>query len=1295
MLSGRYRKNKSGVWTRSDYAPFDYSDGDEVEERLLNQLQETNDISLASDELQRLMVDWPSEYHFSPLRANLLSPFRLEQFPKILEIGSGCGAVTRQLGETCPDSEILALEGSMRRAQISLARCRGLENVEVCCDSFADFSCEDKFDLITLIGVLEYSPSFFSTTDPIKKALNRARLLLNQNGVLVVAIENQLGLKYFNGCPEDHNGKTFFGINDQYLDGPVKTFGKKQLELLFHSAGFQRTEFVYPFPDYKLPRLLLREEALSSDVFDIAYLIGQYPARNYGGPSDKLFRESRAWKLLAENDLVRDFSNSFLVFAYRGDTELKDFSGNWLCHSFSGQRRKRYLARNEFSGEAEQISVKKYLCYPSEAKDAPSDLIVNQRIEKEEYHDGIPYGYLLLDLVAEDNPLESFIEYLRPWVNVLIEKSFKSTENGGDQTLLLPGTLYDCIPINLILDSDERLVVFDQEWVFAEHLELGFILFRGILGCVSSNLDFFEQVGLFENESVIDIITNIFRAFDIPFNDDIYRKYIECEVEVQCELVPYHGDKAEFRGIWESFFKEERSKRSTLSELVGSVSVRHYEFLSRQYDFWHKEGKILLGEIEKLDKRLQERTQELGESNEEISELILKVRQRNATISNIHRSFSWQITEPLRLAGYLIRGDFIKAAASFKQIKISVVQRLQEIPKLLLLLVKKAKSTESKSNKYALEAIADERCRYTKNQPVLDPLTSEPPANLPCIDISAVTYNSEKWIEGFVDSLLHLEYPKDLLTIHFVDNSSEDATVDKIELAVEKLKAAGCIVLIYHCENSGYGAGQNVAIREGSAPYCLITNVDLVFDPKSLLNVVATAVADDEEAAAWELRQSPFEHPKFYDPVTGLTNWNSHACILFRRSILESVGCYDETLFMYGEDVELSYRLRRSGASLRYCPRAVVEHYSYDHVDQVKPLQYKGSTFANLYIRLKYGNAGDIWSIPFLAAQLILAPSPFPKARWMTIQNLSQLAIAAPKALWSRKKPTGENVSFPFRTWDYDLVREGAFVEQSTLPSELPLVTIITRTYRGRELYLRQAMLSVAHQSYPNIEHIIVEDGGNTLESTVFQVGDITGCKPKFIEIEKLGRSVAGNTGLQQAQGKYCLMLDDDDLLFGDHVELLVGALHNEPDAVAAYSLAWEVQTDVSGLSVGHYQEDCYEVPEVLQEKYDYQTLTHHNLMAIQSILFERQLFNERGGFDADLDVLEDWVLWVCYGYNNKIVRLPKVTSLFRTPQDLKVRDERQKKIDIGYQPARNRAKERIEKINQLLAESVNLDRES
>jgi GT2 family glycosyltransferase len=520
--------------------------------------------------------------------------------------------------------------------------------------------------------------------------------------------------------------------------------------------------------------------------------------------------------------------------------------------------------------------------------------------------------------------------------------------------------------------------------------------------------------------------------------------------------------------------------------------------------------------------------------------------------------------------------------------------------------------------------------------------------------------------------------------VFFVENSSTDDTLEKLQSSAQVLRSHGFEVVIQVAPNNGFGAGHNIAFKKGSAPYCLVTNLDLTFEAEALHRVVSSAAADTAQAAAWELRQKPYEHPKYYDPVTGSTNWNSHACVLLRRSAIQAIGGFDETLFMYGEDVELSYRLRRAGHVLRYCPQAVVWHFTYETVAQVKPLQYTGSTFANLYLRLKYGNRWDALAVPLLGLRLLLANQAYPGSRLAVMRNLLRLLTLAPKIFWERKSST---IQFPFREWDYEMIRDGAFIELQAIPVEQPLVSIITRTYRGRELYLRQAILSVARQTYPNIEHIIVEDGGDSMQLLIDEMQPALAGTIRYFGLTKCGRSATGNHGLRQANGRWCLFLDDDDLLFADHVEVLVNTMLTESQSRAAYTLAWEVPTDSSQLTQGSYREITYQVPTPLRQVFDYEVLRHHNFMPIQAVLFERSLYLERGGFDEDMDALEDWTLWVRYAHKNQFTYVPKLTSLFRVPENAEQTRQRSDIFAAAYPLALARNCLRTEAIDILLAD--------
>lgn len=554
---------------------------------------------------------------------------------------------------------------------------------------------------------------------------------------------------------------------------------------------------------------------------------------------------------------------------------------------------------------------------------------------------------------------------------------------------------------------------------------------------------------------------------------------------------------------------------------------------------------------------------------------------------------------------------------------------------------------DSSMNHPALHNIIEQRSIITQN--LFMPSVVEEPilaSSFPAMDVSLVTYNSGKWLQRFFASIEKLDYPLSHLTIYVLDNGSSDDTLARLYESQKTLKTSGVELHIAQGANVGFGAGHNTNIKLGRAPLLLVSNVDLFFEPESLKLVVEQAMRDDHFVAAWELRQKPYEHPKYYDPVSGLTNWNSHACVLMRREAFERVGGYDKNIFMYGEDVDLSYNFRSKGFVIKYVPKAVVWHDAYEEAEQIKPLQYAGSSFASLYLRLKYGTIKDIAAIPKLQSILLNSPPPYEGAHRDIKINYRKLIIKALSALTKRQKTTA---GFPFRAFDYDLVRPGAFHRLEPMLPDVPLVSVITRTFKGRATYLQQAMMSVANQTYPNIEHVIVEDGGDT-HRAICQIATEKNKNIRFISLEKVGRCQAGNVGLASAEGRYCMFLDDDDLLFADHIEVLVNALLKDTAAVAAYSPAMEIATDVINKETGAYIETQYSFPSGLLQSFSFEKLQIHNYIAIQSILFDRQLYEKRGGFDETLDYLEDWNLWVRYAWKNVFAYVPKLTSMYRVP---------------------------------------------
>jgi GT2 family glycosyltransferase len=545
-------------------------------------------------------------------------------------------------------------------------------------------------------------------------------------------------------------------------------------------------------------------------------------------------------------------------------------------------------------------------------------------------------------------------------------------------------------------------------------------------------------------------------------------------------------------------------------------------------------------------------------------------------------------------------------------------------------------------------------------------------AELPLIDISIVTYNSNKWLDKFFASLLKQVYPTKLINILLTDNQSTDDTIKSCYLYLEKYSNDFNSFKIFERSNLGFGCGHNYNLREGNADYFLVSNVDLEFSPDAIFEAVNIAISDDNDVASWEFRQKPFEHPKYYNPVSLETYWSAHACTLFRRSALEYVKGYEEKIFLYGEDVELSYRLRDNGFRIKYCPSAVCWHYTYEYANQLKKLQFLGSILANSYIRLRYGSLKQIAAIPFMYLKLLLSPPCIDNQRYALLENIYKILQNCLYFLRTRKK---SNKLFPINNCDYGLMRDGAFYSYpQQVITLLPLVSVIIRTYKGRLPYLKEAITSVLNQTYSNIEIVVVEDGSNEAKNYIKQIENISKLKIVYKDEPKRGRCHTGNVGLSLATGKFIVFLDDDDLFFADHIEVLTNELLAHPEVAATYSISWEVSTKLISLDPLIYIEVLHQT--IYRQRFSRLLMFHHNYIPIQSILFDRKLYDSYGGFDESLDNLEDWNLWTRYCLNDDFLLIEKTTSIYRIPSSFNELISRKESLDSYYDLAVERQKE-------------------
>nr|WP_300163231.1 class I SAM-dependent methyltransferase [Solidesulfovibrio sp.] len=261
-------------------------------------------------------ASWAIRYHLTPRRKTLLSWIDCGPGGRILELGAGCGALTAHLA-SLPHA-VTAVEGSPERAAVIAARCRRAQNLEIVAANAVGLPYEGRFDLVTLIGVLEYAAAFVDGPRPHERLLAEARRYLKPGGGLILAIENRMGHKYLAGLPEDHTGRPYHGVNGYPGPGGARTFDRPALSALLARAGFPAQRWHFPSPDYKTPDSVVSERALATPGFNVLPLL-ELPTPDPGGKAVPAFNERALLRSALAGGAAGHLMNSFLVLAAATD----------------------------------------------------------------------------------------------------------------------------------------------------------------------------------------------------------------------------------------------------------------------------------------------------------------------------------------------------------------------------------------------------------------------------------------------------------------------------------------------------------------------------------------------------------------------------------------------------------------------------------------------------------------------------------------------------------------------------------------------------------------------------------------------------------------------------------------------------------------------------------------------------------------------------------------------------------------------------------------------------------------
>ena len=489
----------------SKYAGRDlYSDGG-VEDELLDLVKNFSEAALPKVIEEKR--SWPILYHLSLQRQNIVEWLPLEG-KKVLEVGSGCGAVTGMLAKKA--ASVTGVDLSAKRSRINACRNSDFANLTLHVGNFKDIEpgLDRDYDFILLIGVFEYAIAYMDSRQPYEDFLTILKKHLKPEGRLVIAIENKYGLKYFAGCREDHLGTFFGGIENYAEGGNVRTFGRKGLERILKSVGFSDSEyqFYYPYPDYKFMTTLYsdrykpRSGELSNNL------------RNFDRDRMLLFDEKNAFDGIIDEGLFDVFSNSYLVVTgeelptdyvrYSNDRAPEYCIKTEIFHDRHGNRSvaKRPLSEESYAHvekmkEAFEKLTQRY-------KDGKLDINVCRLYR----YDGMPSaefefveGQTLSELLDKCLELQDYDRF-----HALFEEFLKRTGYHEE----VPVSDYDLCFSNIIVNGD-RWTLIDYEWTYDGKMEQKEVLFRSVYCYILESAkrekyDFsklFEELGISEEDA--------------------------------------------------------------------------------------------------------------------------------------------------------------------------------------------------------------------------------------------------------------------------------------------------------------------------------------------------------------------------------------------------------------------------------------------------------------------------------------------------------------------------------------------------------------------------------------------------------------------------------------------------------------------------------------------------------------------------------------------------------------------------------------------------------------------------
>lgn len=237
------------------------------------------------------------------------------------------------------------------------------------------------------------------------------------------------------------------------------------------------------------------------------------------------------------------------------------------------------------------------------------------------------------------------------------------------------------------------------------------------------------------------------------------------------------------------------------------------------------------------------------------------------------------------------------------------------------------------------------------------------------VTIVIPNYNGKHFMEPCLSSLSEQTYKN--FHILVVDNASSDGSIEYMEENYPDIE------LIKLQKNFGFSKAVNIGIQHSRTPYVILLNNDTTVDTRYVEEMVK-AIEKSPKIFSVSSKMIQMYHPELIDsagdlytllgwgvcrgcgrPVSNYTKYDEifTACAgaaIYRRSVFDEIGYFDENHFAYLEDIDIGYRARIYGYYNMYCPTALVYHVgSGTSGSKYNSFKVKLAARNNLYLNYK------------------------------------------------------------------------------------------------------------------------------------------------------------------------------------------------------------------------------------------------------------------------------------------------------------------------------------------------------